>query len=402
MSAQPRFGLERVGSVLPNIIELRRALHRIPELGLELPKTAALIEDELRSLGLSPRRVGDGMWADVGDRGPLVALRADTDALPVEEKTGAEYASMSPGRMHACGHDAHAAALLGAARLLAAEAKAGSLPFRVRLVFQPGEEAQFGALALIEAGVLKGVAAIAAGHVGDLSEEIGPGQAAFLGGPMMAAADRFEGAFIGSGCHGAAPHRSPDPISALSQFVLALDSYRARELDPTRPAVVSVCSIHSGSAHNVVPERAEFMGTARSLHEDIRQSFRERIGGMGRVIAEMRGLAFEYEWVEGYPPLVNDERAAAIAAEAARSLLGPERVVELTRPVMGGEDFAYYLKKVPGCFWFLNTQAPGRGISFPNHNPRFDIDESLLCILASVNLAVAERLALFFGGDRSI
>jgi amidohydrolase len=397
MFAPPRFALESVRAILPRIVGIRRALHRIPEIGLDLPETSALIEAELHSLGLSPRRVGDGMWAEVGDRGPLVALRADTDALPVEEKTGAEYASLKPGRMHACGHDAHAAALLGAARLLAEEAKSGALPFRVRLVFQAGEEAHFGALPLIEAGVLEGVAAIAAGHVGDLSGEMSPGQAAFLGGPMMAAADRFAGAFVGSGGHGAAPHQSPDPISAFAQFVLALDAFRARELDQVRPSVISVCSIHAGSAHNVIPERAEFLGTARSLHEDIRQSFRERIGEIGRAIAAMRGLDFEYEWGEGYPPLVNDARAAAEAAQAARGVLGPGRVVELTRPIMGGEDFAYYLEKVPGCFWFLNTQAPDRGIAFPNHNPRFDVDESLLCDLAAVNLAVAERLALSFG-----
>jgi amidohydrolase len=397
MSAQPRFGLDRVREGLPRVVELRRALHRVPEVGLDLPETAALVEAELRSLGLAPRRVGDGMWADVGGRGPLVALRADMDALPVDEKTGAAYASERPGRMHACGHDAHTAALLGAARLLAEETKAGLLPFRVRLVFQTGEEAYFGALPLIEAGVLDGVVAIAAGHVGDLSDEMGPGQAAFLGGPMLAAADRFGGAFMGSGGHGATPHQSPDPISALAQYVLALDSYRARELDQTRPSVVSVCAVHAGSAHNVIPERAEFMGTARSFHADIRQSFRERIGGIGRAIAAMRGLAFEYEWTEGYPTLVNDGRATDAAADAARALLGPDEVVDLTRPIMGGEDFAYYLEKVPGCFWFLNTQAPERGITFPNHNPRFDVDETLLWKLAAVNLAAAERLAEVFG-----
>ncbi len=389
----PLFGPDRVKAVAPRIVELRRALHRMPEIGLALPETAAFIEAELRSLGLEPRRVGDSMWADVGGRGPLVALRADTDALPIGEMTGAAYASVKDGHMHACGHDAHAAALLGAARLLAEEARAGSLPFRVRLVFQAGEEAYFGALPLIEAGVLDGVGAIAAGHVGDLSDELEPGQAGFLAGPMLAAADRFEGAFVGSGGHGAAPHRSPDPISALAQFILALDSYRARELDPGRPAVVSVCEVHAGSAHNVIPERAAFMGTARSFHEDIRQSLRHRIGEIGGAIAAMRGLAFDYKWTEGYPPVVNDARAAAAAEEAARSLLGPDRVVRLSRPIMGGEDFAYYLEKVPGCFWFLNTQAPERGIRCPNHNPRFDVDESQLWILAAVNLAIAQRLA---------
>jgi len=390
----PHFDLDRVESLSPRITELRRALHRRPELGLELPESAALVEAELRSLGLEPRRVGDSMWADVGSAGPLVALRADMDALPIEELTGADYASTHSGRMHACGHDAHTAALLGAARLLAEDAKAGSLGFRVRLVFQAGEEGQFGALPLIEAGVLDGVAAIAAGHVGDLSDELGPGQAGFLPGPMLAAADRFEGAFVGSGGHGSAPHRSPDPISAFAQFVLALDTYSARELDQSRPSVISVCEVHAGSTHNVIPGRAAFMGTARSLHPDIRQSMRERIGKIGGSIAAMRDLEFEYRWIDGYPPVVNDARAAAAAEETVRALLGAGRVLRLSRPIMGGEDFAFYLEKVPGCFWFLNTQAPGRGITFPNHNPRFDVDESLLWILAAVNLAIAQRLAL--------
>ena len=388
-----RFDKARVEAVLPRMIELRRALHRVPELGLELPETAALVEAELRGLGLAPRRAGSGLWVDVGDRGPLVALRADMDALPVAEATGAPYASEREGRMHACGHDAHAAALLGAVRLLAAEAAAGRLPFRARALFQAGEEGSFGALRLIEAGAMEGVSAIAAGHVGDLSDELAPGQAGFLPGPMMAASDRFEGSFVGSGGHGSAPHRSPDPISALAEFVLALNGLRARELDQTRPTVVSVCAAHAGSTHNVIPERADFMGTARSLHADLRALLERRIGEIAAATAAMRGLRCEFRWLAGYPPLVNDAAATEIAQRAAADFLGGGRVVRLTRPIMGGEDFAYYLGKAPGCFWFLHTQAPARGIVHPNHNPRFDLDEPLLASLAGANLAISEALA---------
>ncbi|HOX30993.1 MAG TPA: amidohydrolase [Spirochaetales bacterium] len=398
MTASIRFDETRLRSVLPRMIELRRELHRVPELGRELPRTAELVEAELRALGLSPRRVGCGMWADVGSRGPLVALRADMDALPVAEASGASYASATAGRMHACGHDAHAAALLGAARLLAEEERAGALPFRARLVFQTGEESEFGALPLIEAEVLEGVAAIAAGHVGGLSDELEPGQAGFLPGPMMAAGDRFEGAFVGSGGHGSAPHQSPDPVSALAEYVLALGTLRARELDQTRPSVISICSVRAGSAHNVIPERAEYMGTARSLHPDLREKLERRSGEIAASIAAMRGLKSEFRWLGGYPPLVNDEAASLAAEAAARALLGAERVVRLSRPIMGAEDFSYYLEKVPGCFWFLNTQAPERGICYPNHNPRFDLDESLLWVLAGVNLAAAEALAAAFAG----
>jgi amidohydrolase len=397
MSPQVRFGRDRLEAILPRIVELRRTLHRAPEVGLELPETASIVEAELRSLGLEPRRVGDGMWVDIGSRGPLVILRADMDALPISEATGAPYASERPGRMHACGHDAHAAALLGAARLLVEETRAGRLPYRARLVFQTGEENVFGALPLLEAGVLEGVAAAVAGHVGGLSEELAPGQAGFIAGPMMAAADRFEGSFVGSGGHGSTPNQSPDPISAVAEYVLALGTMRARELDPARPAVVSVCAVNSGTVHNVIPERAEFKGTARSFHADLRLALERRTGEIAASIAAMRGLTCDFRWLAGYPPLVNDESATRGALDAARGLLGEAKVIRLTRPVMGGEDFAYYLQKVPGCFWFLNTQAPERGIRFPNHNPRFDLDESLLWMLAGVNLAAAESLAATFG-----
>jgi amidohydrolase len=396
MTPAVRFPEPQVRRRLPGIIQLRRRLHAIPEVGLELPETAALVEAELRALGLAPVRVGSGMWADVGDRGPLVAIRADMDALPVMELTGLPHASRHPGRMHACGHDAHTACLLGAAGLLAEEARRG-LPFRARLVFQAGEEGCFGARPLIEAGVLDGVAAIVGGHVGAVSCELAAGQAGFLHGPMMGSSDRFMGAFIGSGGHGSEPHRTPDPVTALAEFILALNSFRARELDQTRPAVVSVCAIHGGEAANVIPERTEFKGTARAVHEDIRAILAERVGAIAADIARMHRLELDYRWIFGYPPVVNDARASTLAAEAARAVLGEGRVVLLSRPSMGGEDFAYYLEKVPGCYWFLSTAAPERGIDRPNHNPRFDVDEDQLWALTAVNLAAAERLAVEFG-----
>ncbi len=389
-----RFPLERVRTHLPRLIERRRALHAIPELGRELPRTAAYVETALRDIGLSPRRVGDGMWVDIGERGPLVALRADMDALPIGEETGAAYASAIHGRMHACGHDAHTAALLCAAEIFAQDARA--LPFRVRLIFQTGEEGAFGTLELIEAGVLEGVAAIAAGHAGDLSDELEPGELGFLPGPMMAASDRFRGAFVGSGGHGSAPHHSPDPIAAFAEYLMGLQYFRSRELDQSRPAVISVCQVEAGSTFNVIPERLSFMGTARSLDADIRTHLETKTRETGEAIATLRGLGFEFEWLGGYPPLVNDKRSTLVAEEAACSLFGEGRIKRLTRPIMGGEDFAYYLERIPGCFWFINTQAPGRGIVWPNHNPRFDLDESLLPDLCAAHLALAEALAKAF------
>ena len=394
MSLDAQALLATTRTLLPLAIEHRRALHRIPEIGLDLPETATFVAAELRNCGLEPHRHGSGLWADIGGRGPLIALRADMDALPIEEATGSPWASMFPGRMHACGHDAHTASLLVAARILAGEK---DLPFRLRAIFQPGEEGFYGAKSLIEAGALEGVAAIVGGHVGDLSDEMKPGQAAFLPGPMMAASDKFRGAFVGPGGHGSAPHHSPDPISGFAEFVLSLNSLRAREFDQVKPAVISVCSVHAGSTFNVIPDRLDFLGTARSMEAGFRSLMERRIGDTGRAIAGLRGLEFEYEWLGGYPPLANDPVACEAAMKAAQRLLGPERVLRLAAPIMGGEDFAYYLEKLPGVFWFLNTQNPEQGIVHTNHNPRFDIDENLLADFIAVNIGIAQALAREFG-----
>ncbi len=375
------------------IIELRRELHRIPEVGLDLPLTAALVTRELDRLGIGYRMAGSGIIADLGDRGPVIGMRADMDALPLEEKTGAAYASTIPGTMHACGHDAHVASLLGAASVLVEEFRAGKLAYRPRFLFQPGEEGYHGAKLLIAAGCLEGMIAIEGGHVGDLTEELSPGQAGFLPGAMLAASDSWEGAFIGSGGHGSAPHNSPDPIAAFADFIQALNHHRSRELDQRKPAVISVCSVHAGQAYNVIPERLDFKGTTRSLEPALRESLAARIREIGTATAALWKLHFEFSWLGGYPPLVNDADSSNRMEGAARGLLGPDRVKRIGNAIMGGEDFAYYLEKVPGAFWFLNSQAPSRGISFPNHNPRFDLDEDLLADAAALHLSSAEALA---------
>lgn len=372
----------------------RRALHAIPEAGLDLPRTTAYIRQALAAAGVAYRDAGGGIVADLGTDGPLVAVRADMDALPVTEETGLPFASGIPGYMHACGHDAHAGTLLAAAEALKAEPPVGH---RVRLIFQPGEEGFFGARFMIEAGCLDGVSAIVAGHVGDLSEELEPGQAGFMPGPMMAASDRFDGAFVGSGGHGSAPHHALDPIPALAQFVLAAQTFRNRRPDQRKPFVVSICQVSAGTAYNVIPGRAEFKGTARTLEPAERELARTGLEQVCRGAAMSGGVDCEFRWLGGYPPLSNDPEAARVAMDAARSVLGDGSVRELTVPSMGGEDFAYYLEKVPGCFWFLNTQVPERDIRFPNHHARFDLDESMLERLLAVNLAAAAALARAFG-----
>jgi len=209
----------------------------------------------------------------------------------------------------------------------------------------------------------------------------------------MAAADYFRGAFIGSGGHGAVPHHSPDPIMAFAEYLLAIQTLRSREIDQTKPAVISICMVNADGSYNVIPERLDFQGTARSLDPGLRAILERRIGEIGVAIAGLRGLAFDYGWLGGYPPLRNDPASSDRAESAARDLIGPGRVKRLSGPVMGGEDFAYYLEKIPGVFWFFNTQDPSTSKVWPNHNPRFDVDESLLADFIAVNIAIVARLA---------
>ncbi|MCX7023704.1 MAG: M20 family metallopeptidase [Spirochaetes bacterium] len=383
------FALDAFEKMGTRVVEHRRALHRIPEIGLELPETIAYVEAKLAAAGAIPRRCGMGLVADFGSSGPLVAIRADMDGLPIVEETELPFASERHGRMHACGHDVHTAALLGCAEILA-----GTEPgFRVRLAFQPGEEGFFGAVGMIEGGCLDDVRAIVGGHVGDLSEELEPGQAGFMPGFLMAAADRFRAVFTGQGGHGAEPHRARDPIPALAEYILACQSFRAREFNQTEPVVISICRVESGSAHNIIPEQAFIEGTVRTLSDRNRELAERRLREIGEGIALATGTRFLFDWLGGYPPLVNHPGATAIARAAASSTLGPDRVVDMTKPSMGGEDFAYFLKRVPGCFWYMNTQAPALGIDKPNHNPRFDVDERRILELALVNLNAAAALA---------
>ncbi|HPM72178.1 MAG TPA: M20 family metallopeptidase [Spirochaetales bacterium] len=366
----------------------RRALHRIPETGLELPETVRYVRTALEAAGIAPRDCGGGLLADIGDAGPLVAIRADMDALAVTEATGLPFSSAHPGAMHACGHDAHTGALLACAERYAASPPEG---FRVRLLFQPGEEGYFGARGMIADGCLDGVEAIVGSHVGHLSDELSPGQAGFLPGPMMAASDLFSGAFVGSGGHGSAPHQALDPIPALAEFVLALQSFRSRAPDQREPFVLSVCELSAGSAYNIIPCEAGFGGTVRSLSPTLRAMAKDGIARACAGVAAAHGLRHRFDWVDGYPPLVNDAWASSLAMDAAIRAIGAEDVRELTAPSMGGEDFAYYLAKVPGCFWFLDTQPPGS--AYPNHHPRFDIDERFLGRLAMVDMAIAASIA---------
>lgn len=384
-------GLRQVaGDSLAQAISHRRALHAIPEIGLELPRTLAYVESALRQAGYEPKACGYGLIADTQGSGPLIAIRADMDALPMPEETGLSFASSIAGNMHACGHDAHTGCLLALAVTLA---KQPLRDFRLRFIFQAGEEGFFGARYMIEAGCLEGVSAIVGAHAGDLSEELAPGQAGFMAGAMMAASDRFGGSFIGAGGHGSAPHQTRDPIPALAQFVMAAQTIRSRLPDQREPVVVSICQLEAGSAFNIIPGTASFKGTVRTFSPHNQALMSQNLELAGRSLAAANHLEFSFDWAEGYPSLVNDAEATTLAVQAAREALGTSQVVELKTPSMGGEDFAYYLQKIPGCFWFLNTQNPAKGIVHPNHHGRFDIEEDKLESLLLGNLAIAAAFA---------
>jgi amidohydrolase len=378
--------------LLPRITAWRRALHQIPEVGLDLPLTRAFIRNELGSLGLTPRPCADGLVVDLGSGTDRLAFRADMDALPVEEANETPFRSQHPGAMHACGHDAHVATLLGLAAILTGEPRADR---PVRLIFQPGEEGYFGAREMLAAGALDGVSAVFATHVGAISPEVGPGQVGVKPGPCMAAADEFTIRLVGKGAHVAMPHDGRDPVYAGSLLVQAVQALTSRESDPTRPAIVSISTFHAGTAHNIIPETAELSGTIRTVDEDDRGRLARRLEEVAKALAAGLRLDAEIALHQGYPATVNDERLSRLVTRIAREGLGPDAVRVLASPSMGGEDMSYFLEKVPGVLWFLGTQNPGKGICAPQHSSRFDVDEDLLWIPVWLHREIIHRFDTF-------
>lgn len=366
-------------------IELRHRLHQIPELGYEEFKTAAAIRAELDALGIAHiDGVPDAPTATIamiGDASkPCVALRADIDALPILERTGLPYASTHPGCMHACGHDGHIATLMGTAGIL--KQIADELPVCVKLLWQPAEEGGGGGERLVEAGVLDGrvgpkVAAIFGLH-GWPGLKVGT--VATKAGTLLAATDTFSASFVGRGCHGAFPHLGLDPVVTACEAVLNLQQFVSREMDPTDSAVVTIGKVHAGTATNVIPDDAVIEGTARTLNDAarkrIRQSLERRCGG----IADANDCEMRFDWIEGYPPTVNDPAMADYVARIAKQTLGADRYYPVPRPSMGGEDFAYYLEKVPGCFFLVGVEPLDRQTYPPLHSDRYDFTDDSLAV----------------------
>jgi hippurate hydrolase len=380
------------------ILALRHDLHRHPELAFEEHRTAERLEHELALLDPAEiRRVaGTGVVARIRGRdpeAPMVAVRGDIDALPIQEETGLPYASEEPGIMHACGHDVHAAWTVGAAHLLAREPAAGD----VLVVLQPAEETGRGAAAVLESGALDGVSAIFGAHV---DRRFQVGEVVAQAGPLAAAADEFRVELAGRGAHGARPHEAADPIVGAAALVTALQTIVSRRLDPAIPAVVSVGTIRGGSAANVIPERVTLSGTLRATDPRTRSLLHEEVRRISDAVAALHRLEARVELELGPPPIVNPAEAVGWAREAVEALLGPQALVPLPTLNLAGEDFAWYLERMSGCFLRVGAREPG-GEPTPAHTPRFyAADESTLvgaAVLAEV-ARVASRALRARGG----
>jgi amidohydrolase len=366
------------------VVEWRRHLHRHPELSYAERETAEFVATTLAGFGVEVTRPCEN--AVVGRlagraAGPTIALRADIDALPIAEESGVEFASERPGAMHACGHDGHTAMLLGAARELSSS---GVERGEVRFLFQPAEErAPGGARPLVEAGAMDGVDFVYGCHLWTPLEY---GRVAAVPGPFMAAADFFTLAISGQGGHGGLPHLATDTVAIAAAVVTNLQQIVARRIDPLAAAVVTIGSFHAGEAPNVIPGRAELSGTARSFDPAVRARLRELVEDVVRGVCSAHGAAYELDYVFGYDPVVNDERAT----ELVRSVVDEAMLTPL-EPIMGGDDFSAYLAEAPGCYAFIGAGSEASGAVHPHHHPRFRIDERALAVGVRLHVDVARR-----------
>ncbi len=369
---------ERAKQLYPEMLEIRRHLHRNPEVSFREFETSKYISQHLTSLGIEHRSVATtGIVAHIGSGSSCVALRADIDALPITEETNLPYASQNPGVMHACGHDTHTTMLLTAARLLKErEADLGGV---VKLLFQPGEEkSPGGASIMIAEGALENpTPQIMFGQ--HINPDAPCGEVSFVAGPMMASADELYWTIRGFGAHAAQPHKGKDPILAATGLVQHLQSLITKHRNPLHPGVLTITSIHGGTATNIIPDVVEMKGTLRSFDAEWREIAWKYLEEQTSAYCALHGCEGAIEILKGYPPLVNDSGAVEFARGVANAVFGSKKVSDF-EPKMWAEDFSFYTERMPACFWMLGGRPPLE-VRMPGlHNPRFAPDEEAMIV----------------------
>jgi len=378
---------DKAKSFQNQIVKWRRDLHSIPELGFELKNTTKYICKVLEDLGVEHKRIANdtGITAIINGskEGKVIALRADMDAVKIKEETGLPYASTN-SNMHACGHDAHAAMMLGAAKILN-ELK-DSLKGSVKLIFQPDEEGSKGAALMIKDGVLKNpkVNAVLGLHIGQISKEVELGFIGVRIGELMASNDKFRIVVKGKGCHGAMPDTGVDSIWVASHIVIGIQSIVSRELNPINSAVITVGRFTSGTQYNIIPGLAEIEGTVRTCNSEDRKFILARIGEVAELISKSMRASCDYEVTLGSPVVKNNKEFTLKFVETAKKIVGEDKITFIEKPIMAGEDMGCYLNEVPGTFFFLGGFNESKGITYPHHNSKFDIDEDVLWIGSAV------------------
>ena len=380
--------LKQAHALTEEIIEWRRDFHMHPEVGFEVQRTAGIVADELEKLGYRVRRaVGKtGVVAELGEGSPVVALRADMDALPLQEMNEFEYRSKIDGKMHACGHDSHTAMALGAATILAKE----NFPGTVRFLFQPAEEVadeegKSGAMRMVEDGAAEGIDYVIAQHIDPLMPV---GTVSIGAGPSSGGVDSWFGTIYGKGGHGAHPNKAIDTFYLTAHVILALNAIVSRRLDPFAPAVVSIGSINGGFTENVIPESVRITGTLRYADTDVHPQIRDEIQRAFE-IARTLGGDYELEFEYGGPPMINDKLVSGVIEQVAIDLIGRENVHEPKR-TLGAEDFGSFMENAPGAMYTIGAQKAGHE-EYPLHHPKFDLDERALPIGTAVMVETALR-----------
>jgi hippurate hydrolase len=396
-SADPHRLLAAARAILPDVVEVRRRLHRCPEIGLSLPKTQAIVVDRLRAIGLEPRSgtstTSVTAIVEGGQPGRTILLRGDMDGLPLSEDTGLDFASEHPGAMHGCGHDTHVAMLLGAARLLVE--RRAQLAGRVLLMFQPGEEGYHGARFMLEEGLLEagphGAAGVERAVALHISTRYPAGTINLREGALLASADVIRATVTGRGGHASTPHLALDPIPTAAELVLALQAAVTRTIDVFDPAVLTITRISGGTTNNIIPETVEIEGTIRTVSPGTRARMRELVGRVADGVAATHGTKVELEIVPGYPVTLCDGGVTSWVRDLAIGLIGDDAVHELASPIMGAEDFAYVTERVPGMMAFLGARPASEdpATAPQNHSNRVVFDEPSMALGVALYAAAA-------------